>query len=637
VLYDPVAIAEHYARRPLVVIARIAAVAVPVALWYIRARGGRPPGWPVPRRGEGDVARSAADLRTLITWAGATALKLGQAASSRPDVVGPIYMVELQKLTDDVEPFDSETAQRIVCDELDIGVLSDAFRYFDPKPTASASLGQVHRAQLLSGQEVAVKVQRPRIKELAALDLYIIRQAAAMLKQRFKLRSDLVGIVDEFGTQLWQEVDYNKEAENAELFRTYYGTGRVPGVYVPIVYREYTTKRVLTMEWIDGDKPPWLPKEDADALIAIGVNCSLDQLLGDYGLVHGDPHAGNLFRRVNPEQPHEMQLVWLDFGMCIQVERETRVDLIRAITHLTNRNYDQLALDFARLGFLMDGAETAPLIPKLQKAFAGAESGGRLSDLSFSKLADNLAELASTSPIRIPVAFTVLIRSLTILEGLALQSDPSFKIIDAAYPYVVRRLLEDDTPALREALKEVLIDSTGRIRWNRLSSILKASAGNGKDVERPRNVASALLPSTRSRPGSLSGIPESGKRRIIDYLLSPKGDFLREALTRELTEIADALQLEAGSRLSAVSLGLLPAPKDKSDPILLNRAREFFELVRNEPELGPPNRTVLREFTKAGRTVLGEISVRNARRAIRGFGDCALDTILGPASRPGGE
>jgi predicted unusual protein kinase regulating ubiquinone biosynthesis (AarF/ABC1/UbiB family) len=289
---------------------------------------------------------------------------------------------------------------------------------------------------LLSGEDVAVKVQRPGIPQQASLDLYLLRWAAGVLKNRFNLRSDLAGIVAEFGTTLTEELDYRYEAEHCEEFAALYaglGTTRVPGVYVPAIYRNKSSKRVLCMEWIDGDKPPWHPREDAERLIGIGVRCSLTQLLIG-PLLHSDPHSGNLLRHRKTGN-----LVYLDFGMMSRVSRDTSVQLIRAIANLVNRNYVGLAADFARLGFLPVGTDTAPLVPKLEAAFAEArqDMGGGLSELSFSKLTSSLAALAYTSPIQIPVVFTTLIRSLAILEGLALEASPSFKIITAAYPFVV--------------------------------------------------------------------------------------------------------------------------------------------------------------------------------------------------------
>lgn len=630
--YDPVAISDYYRARPVLAARRAAEVVLPLAAWFARTRVSRALGG-----GEDSKRRNAVALRNVICAAGATVLKLGQAASARPDVVGGAYREELLKLVDDVPGFDGEVAEGVVVRELGLEEegLSSVFERFERVPVAAASLGQVHRARLNSGEEVAIKVLRPEVRVQAGLDLYLLRAVAGVAKKRFGLRSDLVGIVDEFGSRLWEELDYLSEARNTERFKELY-VGKVPGVYAPKVYREHTTGMVLVTEWVDGDKPAWEPVEDAERLIAVGVRCSLTQILQD-GFVHGDPHSGNILRRGGASG----DLCYLDFGMCVTVERATRVDLIRSITNLVNRNYDELAKDFARLGFLPEGTDTAPLVPKLQKAFADARDGdsNQLAELSFGKLADNLADLAYTSPIRIPVSFTILIRSLTILEGLALATRKDFKIIDAAYPFVVERLLEDDSPELQKCLEDVLLDSeTKRLRWNRLSSILEAE---GKDPAGSFPFASKPnLPHVGS--SSLTGDTAD---RITNYILSPRGKFLRDALTRELTEMLDSSQLQIARRLSRATGGLIPEPKDKPDKAQLERAAA---LVKSGPQLFKSVQQVQRkrrgrgggnrigsEVGRATWTAIGEVTDRNTRRIIQMLGAAALDALLGPRSIDG--
>jgi predicted unusual protein kinase regulating ubiquinone biosynthesis (AarF/ABC1/UbiB family) len=567
--------------------------------------------------------------------------RFGQAASTRPDVVGPIYRSELVKLVDAVPPFSGEEAEAIVMEELSIGSLGDAFASFDLAPIASASLGQVHRATLLTGEHVAVKVQRPGIAEQASLDLYILRKAASLLKTRFKLRSDLPGIVAEFGQTLFLELDYVHEADYCEEFSALYvspGPSSVPGVYAPRIFRAQSGTRVLCMEWIDGEKPPWTPEKEAARLLAVGVRCSLTQLLVG-GLTHSDLHSGNILRDRNTGK-----LVYLDFGMCTRVTRETSVDLIRSIANLVNRNYAGLAADFARLGFLPPGTDTSPLVPKLEQAFADARSGG-MSELSFSKLTGSLASLAATSPIEIPVAFTTLIRNLAILEGLALESSPSFKIVGAAYPFVVNRLLVDDDPILQEVLKDVLIEpSTGRLRWNRFDSILTAS-----EQSVTGRSAMETMPSSPASPNN--GLSSQTINRFVSFALSDRGEFLRDVLTVEVAEMLDAAQLNLAARVSAASGGFLPAPSEKADP---DQLRRLQSLVKRGPSLlraststvsggggdnddgpymegrGERRFSLLSAFVKAGWTATGRILDRNARRKIRVLGNYAADAIIGP-------
>lgn len=634
--YDPAAINAYYDARPLSAAIRVTTVGIPFLFWLFRVR--RLDRWR-GLRGRADVDTKRADeLRKLLTWAGPTYLKVGQAVGNRPDLVGVIYSNELQKLVDDVGTFDSEVATSMVKEELGLANITDVFERFDTEAVASASLGQVHKARLKDGREVAIKVQRPTVERDAALDVYVLRKVAAFAKKRFKLRSDLVGIVDEFATRLWEELDYVHEADNAERFDSFYAEGN-DNVYVPKIYREYTTKRVLCMEWIDGDKAPWQPEEDANRLIAIGLQCSLEQLL-DKGFVHADPHGGNLLRM------KDGKLCYLDFGMCVKVNKQVQYDLVAAIVRLINRDYKNLAEDFVRLGFLPPNADTVPLGPLLAEAFGDASTGSSLSDLSFSRLADNLSGLAYKTPIRIPVFFTLIIRSLTILEGFALQINSSFKIVDEAYPYVVKRVLTDDSPVFQSALEGVLIDSnTGRIRWNRLNSLLKARTSSTASAGKSGSTGNHEKPPRRSKDDKLSGMSTVALSRVVDFTLSDRGTFLRNALYSELTETADAAQLAIAKRVSRATNGLVPPPKEEVDLERLENAISLLQTLRaRAPDFLALNRSVggkqsidikkrqrllQRELFETTRMVAGSIAERNTRRFMRR----ALDVILGESKK----
>ncbi len=597
-VYDPGFITEYYAARPVSAAVRLARVAAPFGTWLLRVR------YLDKMRSNPPTERRAEQLRELLCWAGPTYLKIGQAIGNRPDIVGLVYSSALQTLVDDVGTFESGIAQAIVCDQLGIGSLSEVFSEFEEEAMASASLGQVHKARLRdSGDWVAVKVQRPLLRNTAPLDVYVLRRLAAYAKKTFTLRSNLVGIVDEFASRLWEELDYTREANNMDRFRELYAD---ENIYVPRVYRQYTTERVLTMEWIDGDKPPWLPREDARRLINIGVQCSLRQLL-EQGLLHADPHIGNLLRKRDTKQ-----LVYLDFGMCITLPKETRNTLIAAIVRLINRDYGRLADDFVKLGFLPEGTDTKPLVPLLQKAFGDASGNGSVAGLSFGKLAENLTELAITTPVRIPVFFTLVIRSLTILEGIALQTDREFKIVDQSYPFVVQRVLTDDSPVLKQALRNVLINEhTGRIRWDRLQSIASGLSSSSSSY------------SASVAPSALDGVSSAAVERLLDFTLSDQGEFFRSALTLELTDTIDAVQLALAHRAHQLSFGLLPKPLDDFDPDRVTAGLRIVDAMRRRgPALlggaASSRRGILAErLNETVRVVMADITDRNTRRVLR--------------------
>lgn len=615
--YDKDKIMDYYGTRPITAVVRAVVVGLPFLVWLLRVRH-------IDRflRLSSNVKvtkRRAQQLRDLLCWAGPTYLKIGQAIGNRPDLVGVVYSNELQKLVDDVGTFDTSVALQMVKDDLGLRDLSDVFQQFDQNAVASASLGQVHRAQLKTGEHVAIKIQRPTAERDAALDVYVLRRIADFAKRRFKLRSDVVGIVDEFAARLWEELDYINEADNCELFNELYAKDN-DDLYVPKVYREYTSKRILCLEWIDGKKAPWYPRDEARRLIRVGVNCSLDQLLQE-GFVHADPHTGNLLRT------KDGKLCYLDFGMCVRVKQQVRYDLIAAITRLINRDYGNLAQDFIKLGFLPKDTDTRPFAPLLVKAFGDASTGSSLSELSFSRLADNLSGLAFATPIRIPVFFTLIIRSLTILEGFALQIDASFKIVDETYPYVVKRILTDDSPVFQQALEDVLIDKhSGRLRWNRLNAILRTRSSSVQDG------GLETSPIGNWKEDSLSGVSDRALTRVVDFVLSERGGFLKQALMTELTDTADAVQLLFLKRISDVTRGTIPPPRDSVNFDRVDNAIALAQALRvRAPELFSSHRStsakrsesverllLLRKWMdEASRTVVGGILERNTRRALR--------------------
>lgn len=605
--YDVHAIMDYYDGRPLSFGLRALRVAVPLALWLIRVR--RIDKWLY--RQQPDELR-ADQLRRLLCWAGPVYLKIGQAIGNRPDIVGATYGAALQRLVDDVGTFDSELAASIVRRELGVSNLNEVFAEFGVEAVASASLGQVHKARLHSGEWVAVKVQRPTVPLTAPIDIYILRRAALLAKRRFKLRSDVVGIIDEFASRLWEELDYVNEADNTDRFRALYAENN-DDIYVPQVYRAFSTRRVLTMEWVDGSKAPWFPKEDAMRLINVGVQCSLRQLL-DTGFLHSDPHIGNLMRRNGTNQ-----LVYLDFGMCTSIDQEARYNLIASIVHLINKDYANLANDFIKLGFLPEETDTAPLVPLLEEAFGDASQGGSVTNLSFGRLTGNLTALATSSPIRIPVYFTLLIRSLTILEGIALQTDVDFKIVDQSYPFVVSKILTEDAPVLNKALENVLIDSeTKRIRWNRVRSVAVNLPGNARgDGDGASSTA-------------LTEVSNNALELVLDFALSERGEFFRKALELELTDTVDAIQLALAHRVSRLSGGLLPAPMDAPDEervqvgfwaaeVLRKRVPALLQL-RNGANLEASlarRRKLSASLRESARIVVADITERNTRRVLR--------------------
>ncbi|AUB42655.1 putative unusual protein kinase regulating ubiqui biosynthesis, AarF/ABC1/UbiB family [Nostoc flagelliforme CCNUN1] len=506
ILYDPVGIAAHYQNRKMQVVRRIFAVLGP-ALSFVFGL------WSDSKRGivVKNDRRRATQLRVLLTKLGPAYIKIGQALSTRPDLVPPVYLEELTKLQDQLPPFPNEIAYQFIKEELGAPP-EEVYAELSAQPIAAASLGQVYKGKLKTGEEVAVKVQRPDLREGITIDLYILRNLASWVQKKVKrVRSDLVGILDELGDRIFEEMDYIHEGENAERFFELYG--HMKDVYVPKIYWEYTNRRVLTMEWINGTKLTQTEEIsaqgiDARYLIEVGVQCSLRQLL-EHGFFHADPHPGNLLATTDGK------LAYLDFGMMSEIKPPQRYGLIEAIVHVVNRDFEGLAKDYVKLDFLSPETDLTPIIPAFARVFADAE-GASVADLNIKSITDELSALMYEYPFRVPPYYALIIRSLVTLEGIAIYIDPNFKVLSEAYPYVSKRLLTDPAPQLRASLQDLLFKD-GRFRWNRLENLLK-NARNSQDYD-------------------FNLVLNQG----IEFLASERGAFIRDKLVDESVNGLDAL------------------------------------------------------------------------------------------------
>jgi predicted unusual protein kinase regulating ubiquinone biosynthesis (AarF/ABC1/UbiB family) len=505
-LYDPVSIAAHYQNKPLQVLGRIFAVLRPTLSFAFGI-------WSDNKRGIvfKNNRRRAIQLRELLTQLGPAYIKIGQALSTRPDLVPPVYLEELTKLQDQLPPFPNEIAYQFIEEELGAPP-EEVYAELSPQPIAAASLGQVYKGKLKTGEEVAIKVQRPDLRERITIDLYILRNIAGWVQQKVKrVRSDLVGILDELGDRIFEEMDYIHEGENAERFFELYG--HIKDVYVPKIYWEYTNRRVLTMEWINGTKLTQTEEItaqgiDARYLIEVGVQCSLRQLL-EHGFFHADPHPGNLLATTDGK------LAYLDFGMMSEIQPPQRYGLIEAIVHVVNRDFESLAKDYVKLDFLSPETDLTPIIPAFGRVFANAQ-GASVAELNIKSITDELSALMYEYPFRVPPYYALIIRSLVTLEGIAIFIDPNFKVLNEAYPYVSKRLLTDPAPQLRASLQDLLFKDN-RFRWNRLENLLK-NARNSQDYD-------------------FNLVLNQG----LEFLSSERGAFIRDKLVDESVNGLDAL------------------------------------------------------------------------------------------------
>lgn len=500
--YDPDAIARHYRYRPFAAIWRVLRITwmflgfvlgMKFDEWFGVA--------------EQHHNRRASQLRMILTRLGPTYIKVGQALSTRPDLIRKDFLEELIKLQDQLPPFPTPTAFAIIEADLERSI-DEIFSKISPEPVAAASLGQVYRARLHSGDEVAVKVQRPNLLPILTLDLYLMRWAAGWLSPLLPLNlgHDLTLIVDEFGTKLFEEIDYLNEGRNAETFAANFQDD--PQVKVPSIYWRYSSHRILVLEWINGFKLTNTDEIkaaglDSDKLIEIGVTSGLRQLL-EFGFFHADPHPGNLFAMPDG------RMAYIDFGMMDLLSQEMKETLVDSLVHLINRDYDDLAVDFVKLGFLTPDTDIQPIVPALEKVL-GHAIGESVGDFNFKTITDQFSELMYDYPFRVPAKFALIIRSLVTQEGLALSLNPQFKILEIAYPYVARRLLKGESPALRRRLIEVLFKD-GKFQWQRLENLI-AIARSDSSFD--------LLPTAQLG---------------LQFLLSDEGRYLRQQVLLALVE-----------------------------------------------------------------------------------------------------
>lgn len=500
--YNPKVIAQHYRYRPWLVFWRAFRIIWGFVGFVFSLKSDE---W--LDLVEQNKLKRAAQLRQLLTRLGPTFIKVGQALSTRPDLIRKDFLDELVKLQDQLPPFDNGIAFQTIETELQRPI-KDIFSEISSDPVAAASLGQVYKARLHNGEEVAVKVQRPNLRPVLTLDLYLMRWAAGWLAPWLPLNlgHDLTLIVDEFGTKLFEEIDYLNEGRNAEKFATNFRND--PNVKIPAIYWRFCATRVLTLEWINGFKLTDTQSIsaaglDKNELIQIGVTAGLQQLL-EHGFFHADPHPGNLFAMLDG------RMAYIDFGMMDQLDELTKETLVDAIVHLVNKDYTDLASDFVKLGFLTPDTDIRPIVPALE-AVLGNAIGRSVGSFNFKSVTDAFSELMYEYPFRVPAKFALIIRSLVTQEGIALSLNPNFKIIEVAYPYVARRLLTGETPALRRRLLNVLFKD-GKFQWQRLEDLIAiARADQSFD----------LLPTAQLG---------------LQYLLSDEGKFLRQQLVLALTE-----------------------------------------------------------------------------------------------------
>jgi ubiquinone biosynthesis protein len=392
--------------------------------------------------GDGELEGPPSDrgrrLRELLDELGPTFVKFGQLLSTRPDLVPPDIVVELRGLQDDVRPFPFEQVREVVEAELDLTV-EQAFLAFDETPLASASIGQVHHAVLPDGREVAVKVQRPTAERQIEADLGLLYQAARLLRERVRALEfvDPEEVVEEFARSIRLELDYGHEARNAETFYRNFAHER--GVVVPRVIRPYSTRRLLTLEFLHGTKVSEL---DLDAMrpderreIAYRMADTWMTMVFRHGFFHSDPHPANVFVLESGE------LGLVDFGQAGKLTEDDMTKLTRLFVDAATENVDAIPRRLRELGVRYPPEREQEFRDELRVLF-DRYYGTRLSDIDPLQVIREAFQLIYSLNLKLPSRFVMLDKAIATLASVGQEVYPDFNVFEVAKPYA-RGLLAD--------------------------------------------------------------------------------------------------------------------------------------------------------------------------------------------------
>ncbi|KAG4181121.1 hypothetical protein ERO13_A10G206900v2 [Gossypium hirsutum] len=491
--YDAEEVADYFSHRPHVVALRLLEVFSSFASAAIRIRMAGLKKSLRPGSSK-DIDENLSQynfgmvLKETMLSLGPTFIKVGQSLSTRPDIIGPEISKALSELHDQIPPFPRPLAMKIIEEELD-SPIGSFFSYISEEPVAAASFGQVYRGCTLNGSDVAVKVQRPNLRHVVVRDVYILRLGLGLLQKIAKRKSDPRLYADELGKGLVGELDYTLEAANASQFLDAHS--HFSFMQVPKVFQHLTRKRALTMEWMAGESSTdllsitksssikhgskYLERQKVDAkrrlldLVNKGVEASLTQLL-ETGILHADPHPGNLRYTASG------RIGFLDFGLLCRMEKKHQFAMLASIVHIVNGDWSSLLQALTEMDVVRPGTNIRRVTMDLEDALGEVELKDGIPDIKFSRVLGKIWSVALKYHFRMPPYYTLVLRSLASLEGLAVAADPSFKTFEAAYPFVVRKLLTENSAEARKILHSVVLNRKKEFRWERLALFMRVGA-----------------------------------------------------------------------------------------------------------------------------------------------------------------
>lgn len=393
-----------------------------------------------------EKATLAERTRLAFEELGPSFIKLGQLLSARPDLVTKTFADEFRKLLDEVPPFPSEESVRIIEDELK-RPLKDVFSFFDETPVAAASIAQAHHATLKDGTDVVVKVCRPDIEENIENDIAILYLIARLMlryipESRF---FNPIGIVDEFSKNIKKEMDFIIEADNATTFRKNFEGSET--VYIPKVYYDYTTRRVLTMERLVGIKIDDFERLDREGfdrkdIARKGTEAYFKQFFED-GFFHADPHPGNIFIL------EDGRMGLMDFGIVGRLSEETMEGIANTFLALIHKDFDRLVQQYIELGLVTEEIDTEKFRIEFKRDlidFVEPLYSKTLSQIDIGEYLDRITHIAVRHNLKLPTDLLLVDKSLLTIEGLGRRLDPDFNLISVAEPYATKFMRKKMSP-----------------------------------------------------------------------------------------------------------------------------------------------------------------------------------------------
>jgi ubiquinone biosynthesis protein len=403
---------------------------------------------------ESGASARGVHLRELLDELGPTFVKFGQLLSTRPDIVPPDIIVELRKLQDNVRPFPFEEAERVIVEDLGNSI-ERLFLEFQEVPVAAASIGQVHRAKLPNGREVAVKVQRPGAPRQIEADIALLYQAAKLVNERVHALDfiDARGLIDEFAKQIRQELDYRLEGRNAQTF--HHNFANEPRVHVPRVYWSYTRSRVLTLTWLQGtqvadiDRLPLTLDERRE--LAYQIAETWMTMIFRHGFFHGDPHPANILVL---EEAGAIGLV--DFGAAGKLTDDDMTKLTRLFIDAAAENVDVLPKRLADLGVRYPREREDDFRAELRELYY-RYYGASLAEIDPLQVIREAFQLIYTMNLQLPTRYLLLDRAIATVGSVGMELYPDFNVFEVARPYARELMLERFTP--RRIAREVRRDA----------------------------------------------------------------------------------------------------------------------------------------------------------------------------------